>query len=114
MRDEDGRVRAARMRKGLSQADLARAARISRQALSAIEAGRYQPSVQIAIRLAQALDHSVESLFGQNESRTVQAVLASANQAPAGARVALTKVGGRLVAVPREMASLSLAPPRAW
>jgi putative molybdopterin biosynthesis protein len=109
MRDNDGRLRAARMRQGLSQAELARAAQVSRQALSAIEAGRYQPSVQIAIRLARALDHSVESLFGEAESRTIQAVCA---QAPprVGARVALTKVGGRIVAVPQAMASLALAP----
>ena len=100
------------MGKGISQAELARATQVSRQALSAIESGRYQPSVQIAIRLARALDQSVESLFGETESQTLQAALANTNQAAAqiGARVALTRVGGRLVAVPQEMAALSLVP----
>src|SRR4029077_18768585 len=112
IRDNNNAIRLARMGKGISQAELARATEVSRQALSAIESGRYQPSVQIAIRLARALDQSVESLFGETESQTLQAALANTNQAAAqiGARVALTRVGGRLVAVPQEMAALSLVP----
>ena len=38
-----------------SQAELARRAGLSRQALSAIEAGRYLPNTAVALRLAQAL-----------------------------------------------------------
>jgi putative molybdopterin biosynthesis protein len=112
MRDNDSRIRLARIQKGVSQAELAREAQVSRQALSALEAGRYQPSVQIAIRLARALGDSVESLFGEPGPRTIQAILAPTKD-PAGgigARVTLGRVGGRLVAVSQEAASLSLVP----
>jgi molybdate-binding protein/DNA-binding XRE family transcriptional regulator len=112
MRDDNGRLRFARMRKGMSQAELAREAQVSRQALSAMETGRYQPSVQIALRLARALGDSVESLFGEAGPQTIKASLAPAKD-PAGGigtRVTLSRVGGRLVAVPQEVAALSLAP----
>ena len=55
------RVRLAR---GLSQRSLAQAAGITRQAVSAIERGRVQPSVAIALALARVLGTSVEELFG--------------------------------------------------
>jgi putative molybdopterin biosynthesis protein len=54
------RVRTAR---GLSQRALAEAAGITRQAVSAIENGRMQPGVGIALALARALGTSVEELF---------------------------------------------------
>jgi putative molybdopterin biosynthesis protein len=55
------RVRAAR---GLSQRALAEASGVTRQAVSAIENGRVQPSVGIALALARVLCTSVEDLFG--------------------------------------------------
>ena len=54
------RVRTAR---GLSQRALAAAAGVTRQAVSAIERGRAQPSVGIALALARVLGTSVEELF---------------------------------------------------
>ena len=57
-------MRAAR---GLSQRALADAAGITRQAVSAIERGRVQPSVGIALALARALGTSVEELFAVPE-----------------------------------------------
>jgi len=42
---EHSRVRAARLETGLSQAALAEAAGLTRQALYAIESGRYLPNV---------------------------------------------------------------------
>jgi putative molybdopterin biosynthesis protein len=111
-KDDDSRIRLARMRKGISQAELAREAQVSRQALSAMETGRYQPSVQIALRLSRALGDSVESLFGEAGPQTIKASLAPARDSAGGigTRVTLSRVGGRLVAVPQEVASLSLAP----
>ena len=112
MRDDNSRIRVARIRKGMSQAELAREAQVSRQALSAMEAGRYQPSVQIALRLAHALGESVEGLFGEAGPQTIKASLAAAKDSAdgIGARVMVSRVGGLLVAVPQEAASLSLAP----
>jgi len=54
------RVRTAR---GLSQRALAQAAGVTRQAVSAIENGRVQPSVGIALALARVLGTTVEELF---------------------------------------------------
>ena len=112
MRDDNSRIRLARIQKGMSQAELAREAHVSRQALSAMEGGRYQPSVQIALRLACALGDSVESLFGEAGTETIRASLAPTiySASGIGTRVTLSRVGGRLVAVPQEVASLSLAP----
>jgi putative molybdopterin biosynthesis protein len=56
-------VEAVRMARGLSQRALAEAAGVTRQAVGAIEAGRMQPSVGIALALARALGLSVEELF---------------------------------------------------
>jgi molybdate-binding protein/DNA-binding XRE family transcriptional regulator len=52
-----------RTARGLSQRALAEAAGITRQAVSAIENGRVQPSVGIALALARVLGTSVEELF---------------------------------------------------
>ncbi|MGC4089380.1 MAG: helix-turn-helix domain-containing protein [Polyangiaceae bacterium] len=49
---------------GLSQTELGQAARLSRQSISAIESGRSMPAVDVALRLASALEATVEQLFG--------------------------------------------------
>jgi putative molybdopterin biosynthesis protein len=107
------RTRAARLERGIGQGELAREAGISRQALSAIETGAYTPNVTVALRLATALGKSVESLFGEAGFDSVTAVMAMDSAAPpcvAGAHVALGRVGGKLVAVPRPASGLSLLP----
>ncbi len=63
--EEKHPVRAARVERGLSQADLAHRAGISRQALGAIEAATYLPSVSVALALARELGTTVEALFGE-------------------------------------------------
>src|SRR5512136_947708 len=108
----DSRLRRARIEKGLGQSELARQANISRQALSAIEAAAYQPSVVIALRLAKALGQSVEALFGDDKATTLTAALVGHHSTGSAAHphVALARMGGRLVAVPRPAASLALMP----
>src|SRR6516225_887535 len=59
-------IRRLRTNQGMSQLVLARRTGISRQALGAIEAGIYQPSVSVALSLARALGETVESLFGKS------------------------------------------------
>ncbi len=56
-------VRAARTALGLTQAELADAAGVTRQTVVAVEAGDYAPSVYLAIKVAKALNTSVESLW---------------------------------------------------
>jgi len=104
------RVRAARLERGIGQGQLAAEAQISRQALSAIEAGAYTPNVTVALRLAQALGKSVETLFGDAgfESVTVNLANDIGATSSAGMHVGLARVGGKLVAVPRPATGLSL------
>ncbi len=61
------RVRECRAALGLTQAELADRAGISRTAVTAIEAKRTVPSVAAALALASALKTTVESLFGRSE-----------------------------------------------
>jgi putative transcriptional regulator len=58
-------VRAARTALGMTQADLAAAAGVTRQTVVAVEAGDYAPSVYLALALAARLGASVEELFGE-------------------------------------------------
>jgi putative molybdopterin biosynthesis protein len=75
------RVLALRQARGLSQRSLSQMAGITRQAVSAIESGRMQPSVGIALALARSLETTVEELFGrqgatQKSGRSASATIA--------------------------------------
>ncbi|HXI17723.1 MAG TPA: substrate-binding domain-containing protein [Chloroflexota bacterium] len=59
----ENRVRARRLRAGLSQGELAEQAGLSRQAIGAVEGGRYVPNTAVALRLGQLLGCRVEDLF---------------------------------------------------
>ena len=106
----------ARIARDLTQTELARRAGISRQALGAIESGAYHPSVAIALRLARELGASVESLFGEIDDETstlIDATWFDDQRLPAAlgqSRVALARVGGKVVAVARPAAHLTLVP----
>lgn len=112
MAEEGNRVRNARSARQISQAELARRADISRQALGAIESGVYLPSVSVALKLARELGDTVESLFGELPFEHVEAYVGHGHDTPPlpGARVALGKVAGRLVAVPCFAGQRALAP----
>ena len=60
-------VREMRTAQGLSQADLGRVMRVSRQTVIAIERGRYLPSLPLAIALARFFSTTVEELFVTEE-----------------------------------------------
>ncbi len=48
---------------GLSQGALAAAVGVSRQTINAIETGRYDPSLTLAVRLARHFASTVEEVF---------------------------------------------------
>jgi len=52
-----------RMKKGITQEELARAVGVTRQTIISIEKGNYTPSVYLAIRFAEFFRISVETLF---------------------------------------------------
>lgn len=107
-------VRERREARGLSQVALAERVRLSRQSLGAIEAGRATPAVDVALRLAAALDCRVEELFGASGSTQLlqaesDAPPSSTGGPPASQRVALARVADRWVSYPLEGDALSHA-----
>lgn len=56
-------LRHERLAKGMSQADLAEVAEVSRQTINSIEVGRYSPSLELAFRLARIFNLKIEELF---------------------------------------------------
>ncbi|WP_317230309.1 helix-turn-helix transcriptional regulator [Clavibacter sp. MX14-G9D] len=56
-------VKGLRTAAGLSQQALATALGVSRQTVNAIETGRYDPSLALAVRTARFFHRSVEEVF---------------------------------------------------
>lgn len=56
-------LRALREDRGWSQGRLAEEVGVSRQTINAIETGRFDPSLPLALRLAQLLGRPVEEIF---------------------------------------------------
>lgn len=82
----------------MSQSALGAAASLSRQSIGAIEAGRAIPAVDVALRLAKALDCPVEDLFGDLASDGP--IVAETATPEVAGRVALARIGGHWVAHP--------------
>jgi putative transcriptional regulator len=61
------RLKVARAEKNLSQAELGVLAGVTRQTISSIETGQYNPSALLALILARRLDKRVEDLFSLEE-----------------------------------------------
>ena len=59
----DSKVRELRLARGLSQQALADAVHVSRQTINALEAGRYDPSIRLAVHLARHFESTVEEIF---------------------------------------------------
>ena len=59
----DNDVRVLREAKGLTQAQLGKALGVSRQSVSSIEKGKYDPSLPLAIAIARFFGSAVEEIF---------------------------------------------------
>ncbi len=57
------RLKEARMAKGYSQAELAALVGVSRNTISSIETGQFNPTAKLALVLCIALDKKFEELF---------------------------------------------------
>ncbi len=57
------RLKILRAEHGLTQADLGALAGVSRQAINAIETGKFEPSLGLAWRLARHFGQPIEAIF---------------------------------------------------
>lgn len=63
MRAINTRMKAARVSRGLTQADLATLVGVSRQTISMIESGDHNPTLNLCIDLCRALGTDLNALF---------------------------------------------------
>lgn len=113
----DTQLRRRRVAAGVSQHELAIRSGLTRQAISAIEAGHYVPNTAVALRLARALACTVEDIFQVPETRPRLTAELVATDGPVSSwgeasretplvdadapiRVALARVGARVLARP--------------
>ncbi|MBE5971609.1 MAG: helix-turn-helix transcriptional regulator [Lachnoclostridium sp.] len=57
------RVEQLRKEHGLSQEEFAKALRVSRQTVSSIETGKYNPSLELAFAIADFFNKRIEEIF---------------------------------------------------
>lgn len=63
----NNRLRVLRAERGWSQAELGGRLGVSRQAVNAIETGKYDPSLPLAFRLAKLFDMPIEQIFNDDQ-----------------------------------------------
>jgi len=56
-------LKALRAERNWSQADLGEKLDVSRQTINAIEAGRYDPSLPLAFKIARLFEMDIEAIF---------------------------------------------------
>jgi putative transcriptional regulator len=62
------RVEELRKERGLNQEKLAKAIRVSRQTVSSIENGRYNPSLELAFAISDFFGKPIEEIFIHEKS----------------------------------------------
>ena len=64
------RIREWRLaRAQMTQVELAAACGVTRQTIIALEAGKYSPSLELAFKLAHALERNLEDVFRYEEKK---------------------------------------------
>jgi putative transcriptional regulator len=59
----DNELNVFRAKQDITQKDLAAEMDVSRQTINAIETGKYDPSLELALKLAEYFETSVEEIF---------------------------------------------------
>ena len=62
----NNRMRAARAGRGMSQADLAAAGGVTRQTISMIESGNYNPTLRLCLAICWCLGCTLDELFWED------------------------------------------------
>jgi putative transcriptional regulator len=63
------RLEEIRKQKGIRQEDLAEALEVSRQTIGSLENGRYNPSINLAFKIAHYFEMSIEDIFIYEEEQ---------------------------------------------
>lgn len=63
------RIEEFRKQNGLKQEELANALEVSRQTIGSLENGRYNPSIQLAFKIARYFHMSIEDIFIYEEEQ---------------------------------------------
>ena len=63
------RLKVLRAERDWSQAELGGRLGVSRQAVNAIETGKYDPSLPLAFKLARLFDMRIEEIFSDGENK---------------------------------------------
>ena len=64
----ENRLRVLRAERAWSQAELGGRLGVSRQAVNAIETGKYDPSLPLAFKIARLFELAIEDVFQDGES----------------------------------------------
>lgn len=59
----ENRIKQLRQEKGLTQEAFSKLVGVSRQSIVAIETGRYNPSLELAFKIAKEFDCPIEEVF---------------------------------------------------
>ena len=59
----ENELKVFRAKKDITQKELAEEMEVSRQTINAIETGKYNPSLELALKLAKFFDTNVEQIF---------------------------------------------------
>jgi putative transcriptional regulator len=61
------RIKEIRLSKGISQVEMAEALQITRQTINAVEKHKYNPSLELALKMIKYFDVPIEELFTLEE-----------------------------------------------
>lgn len=62
------KLKLARMEKDLSQTELAKRVGVTRQTIGMVEAGDYNPTLNLCIQICKSLDKTLNDLFWEEDS----------------------------------------------
>jgi putative transcriptional regulator len=66
---ENIKLKIARVEKGLSQQELADLCEVTRQTIGLVEKGKYNPTLNLCIKIANTLDKTLNDLFWDENKR---------------------------------------------
>lgn len=64
------RLEEIRKQRGMNQEELAKVLEVTRQTISSLENGRYNPSILLAFKIAKYFDVKIEDIFIYEDDKT--------------------------------------------